>query len=260
MFLFLSNALEQMDLALDQLAINDPNYMRFALMLVDNVVELTLHQYALDKFSSNQMWKLLPPKYPPKLVSEALKQHFGAKVKLAAETGFIKSEIKDTLNILHSFRNEVYHQGMTHEDILSSVSKFYFQNACDLLKTYNPESFSYNPSQKIPYRSQKYLGIKPSHTSLDDFKAACSRLKEISANHTFNLIEDLANKMKAMIDECDHYIQFLKEDHPNNYNTRTSALIDAQLWSIAYTEEATKFAELKKHIFKNDSEFLEWLR
>jgi hypothetical protein len=40
----LVNVLEQMDLALDQLAVNDVNYKRFTLMLVDNVVELTLHQ------------------------------------------------------------------------------------------------------------------------------------------------------------------------------------------------------------------------
>jgi hypothetical protein len=40
-----------MDLALDQLAVNDINYKRFTLMLVDNVVEITLHQHASDNIA-----------------------------------------------------------------------------------------------------------------------------------------------------------------------------------------------------------------
>lgn len=38
-------------LALDQLAVNDVNYKRFTLMLVDNVVELTLHKHASEGMS-----------------------------------------------------------------------------------------------------------------------------------------------------------------------------------------------------------------
>ena len=45
----LANTIEQLDLAADHLAPGDANNARFALMLCDNIVELTLHQYAKDK-------------------------------------------------------------------------------------------------------------------------------------------------------------------------------------------------------------------
>jgi hypothetical protein len=260
MLRFLANSLEQMDLALDQLAVNDVNYKRFALMLVDNVVELTLHQYAIEQSNWNRMFQMLPPKYPPKLVADALGQYFDAKVKLAAESGYIAAHLKDTFNILHSFRNEVYHRGMTHEEILPAVSLFYFQNACQLLETFAPGVFSYSERQRIPHRAQKYLGVRPSHTSLNDFKAACRRLKEISETHQCDLVGDLTQKVELMIAEADHNIQFLTDDAPNSDKTREGTLIDAQLWRFAFTEDARDFAKQKNCSAKNDFEYLQWLR
>jgi hypothetical protein len=49
---FFSDQVDQLDLALDQLAMRDRNFDRFALMLIDNVVELTLHNHAEDKQSA----------------------------------------------------------------------------------------------------------------------------------------------------------------------------------------------------------------
>jgi hypothetical protein len=40
--------LDRLDLALDQLALKDCNFDRFAPILIDNAVELTLHQHAQD--------------------------------------------------------------------------------------------------------------------------------------------------------------------------------------------------------------------
>lgn len=45
MMQFFADQIDQMDLALDQLAMHDRNFDRFALMLIDNVVELSLHNY-----------------------------------------------------------------------------------------------------------------------------------------------------------------------------------------------------------------------
>ena len=56
MIQFLADNIDQLDLALDQLAIHDRNFDRFAFMLIDNVVELTLHRHAQDKANENDMW------------------------------------------------------------------------------------------------------------------------------------------------------------------------------------------------------------
>lgn len=39
---FFADQIDQLDLAIDQLAVRDRNFDRFALMLIDNVVELVL--------------------------------------------------------------------------------------------------------------------------------------------------------------------------------------------------------------------------
>jgi len=260
MLKFLANVLEQMDLALDQLAVNDVNYKRFTLMLVDNVVELTLHQYAVEKSNWNQMWRGLPPKYPPKLVAEALGQHFEPKVKLATETGWIPPNLRETVTILHSFRNEVYHSGMTHEDILPAISLFYFQNACRLLETFRPGCFSYGLDQNIPHRAKKYLGAKASHTSMEDFSAACKKLREISEGFESDLVGDLARRFEYMIEEADHNIQFLADDAPNEDGTREGGLINIQLWSFAFTSKAEEYAKSKNFAPNTPQEQLDWLK
>jgi hypothetical protein len=49
MIQFLADNIDQLDLALDQIAMGDRNFDRFAILLIDNVVELTLDRYAKDK-------------------------------------------------------------------------------------------------------------------------------------------------------------------------------------------------------------------
>lgn len=84
MMQFLADQIDQMDLALDQLAMQDRNFDRFALMLIDNVVELTLHNYAIDRSYENDMWgRFSEPRNDPKLVAAALGQRFDSKIKLA---------------------------------------------------------------------------------------------------------------------------------------------------------------------------------
>ena len=52
---FLVDNIEQLDVALDQLKVNDRNFDRFAFMLIDNVIELTLHNYAVEKSIENHI-------------------------------------------------------------------------------------------------------------------------------------------------------------------------------------------------------------
>jgi hypothetical protein len=54
---FIADIIDQMDLALDQLSVRDRNFDRFALMLIDNAVELTLHRFVQDKANENEMWE-----------------------------------------------------------------------------------------------------------------------------------------------------------------------------------------------------------
>ena len=71
MMQFMADVIDQLDLAIDQLAINERNFDRFALMLVDNVIELTLHGHAQNISHENELrHKLEEPKHDPKSVQK----------------------------------------------------------------------------------------------------------------------------------------------------------------------------------------------
>jgi hypothetical protein len=143
MILFLADNIDQLDLALDQLAVADRNFDRFALMLIDNVVELTLHRFIQDKASENELWrKIKEPKHDPKIIEKGLSQNFDNKAKGASKLGLMPSEMCESILNLHAFRNTSYHKGMRHEGILHSLALFYFRTACHFLKGYEPRWWS----------------------------------------------------------------------------------------------------------------------
>lgn len=71
----LADHIDQLDLALDQLALHDRNFDRFALMLIDNVVELTLHTHARDRAAENRM---LAHAQPRRTSLALARQHSGS--------------------------------------------------------------------------------------------------------------------------------------------------------------------------------------
>src|ERR1700677_1734847 len=107
MLRFLANNIEQVDLALEHVAKGDANNARFDLMLLDNLVEITLHQIAKDKQSELSSF---PHRDKPYAHSVALKaalgQYFEAKLKFAKKISRLADDAGDSIAIFHSFRNE----------------------------------------------------------------------------------------------------------------------------------------------------------
>jgi hypothetical protein len=180
---FLADNIDQLDLALDQLAVRERNFDRFALMLVDNVVELTLHRHAQDKAAESDMWRgVRESKIDPKLVASGLSQHFDAKVRLARGSGMLPDALADSVLYLHSFRNTAYHQGLRHERILHSLALFYFECACSVLERYSPRFWGWSSTDKISHRAMKYLGNLDLGKHREQFSGAYKRLGEIAAS------------------------------------------------------------------------------
>lgn len=259
MLKFLANVIDQMDLALDNLALEDRNYKRFALILVDNAIELTLHRFAEDKNSENKLWEPIgKTKFNPKLVLAALGQHFEAKVKLAIALKLVSKDVGQTIIILHSFRNQAYHQGLQHEEVISALSLFYFQVVCQVLSEYEPGWFSWSSNEEIPYRARKYLGNNPWKSNQEVCASAFSRLREVSEGFDLELIDDLSQHMEQVIDETDDMIDFLSSDSPEPKD-RNSVILDCQAWPFAFTEEGKAFAKENGCPAKNVFEHVEWI-
>lgn len=259
MIQFLADNIDQLDLALDQLAVADRNFDRFALMLVDNVVELTLHRFIQDKASENEMWgRVGEPKHDPKTIEKALGQNFDNKAKGARKLGLFDEVHCESILNLHAFRNTSYHKGLRHEGILHSLAIFYFRNACDLLSKYEPRGWSWSSNDKISYRARKYLGEPRIGDHRKVYLAAYKRLDQVASSMDCRLVEDLAADMQFAIDMTDKAISFLANDGPEK-KTRDAVIVDAQAWPFAFTDDAKEFAKARGCPAKTIGAFVEWI-
>ncbi len=259
MFQFVADQIDQLDLALDQLAVRDRNFDRFAMMLIDNVVELTLHRHAREKARENEMWgHNSTPKTDPKIVTAALGQSFEAKVRLARATSMIPVKVAESIQYLHAFRNTVYHQGRRHEGILHSLAIFYFQNACSVLEGLKPMWWSTGSRDKISHRAIKYLGAPKLFDHREAMQSACTRLRQVATSLGQTMIADLHNDMSKTIERVDKMIDFLATDAPQT-TSRRQAIISAQAWPFAFTDEGKQWAKSNGCPTSSVGDYVDWL-
>ncbi|MBK79588.1 MAG: hypothetical protein CMQ43_01540 [Gammaproteobacteria bacterium] len=188
---FFVNLIDQLDFALDHIVLEDINYKRLSLMLVDNAMELALHQYATEQ--SADAWPLeAEPKIEPRVLAAALGQNFDEKLKLARLCGLVDEDMVASITTLHSYRNQLYHQGIKHEQVLPALVLFYFRITCDVLIAYQPTGYSWSSGGKVPHRALKYIGRESMRNPRQAFPAAWARLREVSESIPLDLTADLA--------------------------------------------------------------------
>jgi hypothetical protein len=256
---FFADQIDQLDLALDQLAVRDRNFDRFAMMLVDNVVELTLHQYARDRSYENEMWgKFDKPKYDPDLVAAGITTYFDPKVRLARATGLLPANVAESVQALHALRNVVYHQGERHESILHSAAVFYFRLACLLLKNFAPLWWMSSSRDQISHRALKCLGNEAYFDQSKVFAAAWGRLDAVAATMDTALVKDLHGDMASTIRSVDRAIKFIVRDgRPRR--TRRNVVVYSQAWPFAFTDAGNAYAA--RHYSGKGSvvDYVDWL-
>jgi hypothetical protein len=185
-----------------------------------------------------------------------LGRYFDPKVRCAFDLGLIDARVRESIVLLHHFRNTSYHQGKRHDRILHSLAVFYFRLSCDLLLKYE-SSIVWESGDTISYRAKKYLGAKPNDPR-EELKQAFSRLGELADDTPESLIVDLVEDMSETIDETDHAIHFLATEAPKK-QSRQAAIIDCQLWSSIFSDEAKAFARDNKCDTSTMGEYVEWL-
>lgn len=245
----LCDHIDQLDLALDQLALKDRNFDRFAIMLVDNVVELTLHQHALNKqILKDQRYPQGQAEVDVKDLNAALGQNFDAKVSFALKTELLTKPMSQSINWLHSFRNSSYHAGLRHEGILNSLANFYLRTCCDMLVRYRPGYWSFG-SERVSHRAAKYLGdcdgLEVLFKAGEMFELAWKRIGAVAVNMQCDLIQDLARDLSNTIDRVDTDISFIADNAPSKGGvyTRNEVVVDAQAWAMAFTEKGIQYAQ-----------------
>lgn len=248
MILFLAGVLEQMDLALEHLSKAEVHNARFALMLTDNAVELILHQIAKDQADRIKSSHHLERDYTRKEeLSVALGRSFDAKVKFARLEGKLTDEFAQTINLLHAYRNELYHVGLQHEPILQQLAELYFDTACRFLANYRPRELYWSSAHKLPERAKKYFSRGPSMpANFGDFEKGCEALGTALDFNPKQMVHVLADHMDRVIDHQDICLGVVADGvYVGDQVSREQAVIDSQAWTIAFTDVGKTFARGK---------------
>jgi hypothetical protein len=261
MLLFLATVLEQLDLALEHVSKRDVHNARFGLMLIDNAMELVLHQIAKDKALKIKIFGYSQEKYSHQAaLDKALGRSFESKVKFARLEENITVEAAHTINIMHGFRNEVYHVGLQHESILPSIAIFYFEATCEYIGAYKPFGLRWGSGQRLPERAKKYFHGDLSFPGEEgDFGNGCADLAQRCGHAAAETIRELAEHMDEVIDEQDTYIGVVAGGvYKGQQTTRDEAVISCQTWPLAFSEAGKTFAT-KHHWKGNRLQLVEWL-
>jgi len=253
MLLFLAGVVEQLDLALEHLNKGDLHNARFGLMLTDNALELVLHQIAKDKRSDTAGWRFRATPYAHEAkAKKAFLGRFPDKIAFAKLDGGLDAETARTFDILHDYRNDVYHAGLAHEQILHALALFYFKATCDFVGRYQSHGIGWGSATKMPTRAQKYFsgsGFMPGKR--EDYPAACETLAAASGHDPRSLIDALADDVERIADYMDTCLQIVADGvYVGQQVSRNQAVLDTQAWDIAFEDEGKAF--LRSQNFKGN--------
>lgn len=245
MLLFLAGVVEQLDLALEHIGKGDVHNARFGLMLTDNALELVLHQIVKDKRAEAGSWRYRDKPYPYETqLRKAFLGSFSDKVAFARLEGGLNADFARTFNILHEYRNEIYHAGLAHEGILLSLARLYSDTVCAYLSGYEPMGLGWGSAQRMPERAEKYFkGSRGFPGKREDFAGACAAMAAANGFDHNEVVQILADDLDQIVEYMDTCIQIVANGvYVGQQISRDQAVLSTQAWDLAFDEKGKAFA------------------
>lgn len=245
MLLFLAGVVEQLDLSLEHIGKGDVHNARFGLMLTDNALELVLHEIVRDKRAEAGSWRYREKPYPHEAqLRKAFLGSFSDKLAFARLVAGLDAQSTRTFNILHEYRNELYHAGLAHHAILPSLARLYFHTSCAFLSGYDPRGLGWGSDQKMPERAQKYFrGDRTFPGRREDFAEACQAMAAASGFDAGEVVDVLADDLDRIIEDMDICLQIVADGvYQGQQTTRDKAVLATQAWDLAFDDDGKAFA------------------
>jgi hypothetical protein len=220
---YIFSAIEQLDLAARQLEHVRPSFARFALLLVDNSVELLLHSACTSEINSLSATLSTPPKYDAETAKKVLGNHFDEKTRFCRQSGIITDDEFEFINTGHKYRNELYHIGIRHDDLIYPLAWQYHELACDLFAKLRPRVYQWWPPNvetsdavKWHWKEESPLG------DLDaQFVATRESLKRLKPSMSPSFAEQVSAYAEQTVVRLDEALDFLVNDNPNGDDEAT---------------------------------------
>ena len=222
---------EQMDLALDQLAEATPSASRFALILVDNAVELALHMACDTALRFNDTLGYTRP-YDAKQRAAALGQYFGPKVEFCVTLGMLSPSEAAFVRDVHEYRNELYHTGLLYDQIILPLAWQYFGLAADLIA--KVPLGGWRMTDPDSPRVKKYFpGSIRDRLPAEGIAKAARKVVAARAPLPQSFTTMLSDFAQTMVQQVQDDLDFIGTDNFRGFDAQR-ALFEVQLWHYAF--------------------------
>jgi hypothetical protein len=225
--------IEQLDVALEQMRIGTPVTARFALILIDNVVELILHTSCEHEvLMDRSRERVLEPRYDERIRQSVIGQHFDVKAKFCRDLGMLSESAANSVLIMHSYRNELYHVGVRYDPIILALAHHYFGIATDLLPNMRVGFWQLVDTESE--RVRRYLPDSgPFGWQPDDLSEIGSRLRDGLTCLDKSVERILADFAIELVEDVERDLEFLTQDNFQDWN-ESQVLEHVQFYQYAF--------------------------
>ena len=238
---------EQLDRAAAELVTDHPINNRLALILIDNATELILHRQCTDRLDSDSWTSRISEAHQaiaketsredqvgvseeldrhimtPKQRTQARGRYWDGMLKVLEDMGDLTSVERRFLVIVHDYRDELYHVGLSHDDIIRAIAGRYFLLCCDLFGRMGKLSV-WRPAIRLGEEytevAKRYLSM--SDRRLDDFnidnEELAEKLRHALPDDIAGLANTLAGSGRKSIGAIVKSFEFLVQENPFGFD------------------------------------------
>ncbi len=261
---FVLTVVEQLDRAASELETDHPINNRLALILIDNAAELLIHRQCVghlqtDRFYS-RLWSAhesisrLNPEAELSGTSTDLqsslltaKQRTGAsgiyfdpKLKVLSQKQDLSLSERRFISIAHGYRNELYHVGLSHDDVIRAIAGTYFLLTCDLFVRLGGAGFfgpTFSSSDVYSEVAQRYLQMRKGRIDAFSFdkEEVAGKIRSALPWGLPDLATTLACSVRNSIQEIGDDLEFLIRDNPAGFDK--AKILEVAQWQKDLSDE-----------------------
>ena len=179
----------------------------------------------------------------PKQRKNAKGKYLPGKLKVLEDLGDLREKERRFIEIAHEYRNELYHIGLGHDEIVRAIAGEYFLLGCALLvRLQGSGFFTEGISSNDVYSdvSKRYLPVRNGRLDLFNVDQGdlAKKLRNALPNGLPNLPKTLAKRARKYIESMMKEFDFLVADNPFGFDG--NKMLEIAQWQYDLNETLAK--------------------